>query len=143
MCRLLDIGCHVQRAIAPWWPLIWIAGGTLVLAAIAIVLYRAYRLGGWPAVCGVLVGLAGIGGYLLRAWQGRQKPSGPYIWTREDKKRFQRALAERGLYSGVIDGIFGERTQAGVITIQKRMGKTPTGIPDAQIAAALGVKIGP
>ncbi len=45
-------------------------------------------------------------------------------------RRVQAALAERGLYAGAPDGVFGPRTQSAIATYQISEGLDGTGLPD-------------
>ncbi len=54
----------------------------------------------------------------------------------------QEKLAERGLYSGTVDGIYGEDTKNAVIRFQKQQGITADGIAGAQTLSLLGITIG-
>ncbi len=49
----------------------------------------------------------------------------------------QRFLKERGFYTNIISGIFGEYTKAGVISFEKQYGQTPDGIVGATTAAKI------
>lgn len=57
-------------------------------------------------------------------------------------KAIQEALKERGLYSGSVDGIFGEGTKKAVKAFQKNNGLTQDGIAGPATLKKLGVSIG-
>jgi peptidoglycan hydrolase-like protein with peptidoglycan-binding domain len=45
----------------------------------------------------------------------------------------QRALGERGLYDGKVDGLFGARTRAAISAYEKSQGLPVTGVPSAEV----------
>jgi peptidoglycan hydrolase-like protein with peptidoglycan-binding domain len=45
----------------------------------------------------------------------------------------QRALGERGLYDGKVDGLFGARTRAAISAYEKSQGMPVTGVPSAAV----------
>lgn len=51
----------------------------------------------------------------------------------------QQALAERGLYSGTVDGLTGKRTAAAIRSFETQSGFAPTGQPSPAVAQALGI----
>ncbi|MCU0550444.1 MAG: peptidoglycan-binding protein [Leptolyngbya sp. Prado105] len=53
-------------------------------------------------------------------------------------QELQTQLRRRGYYNGEIDGIFGSSTEAAVIRLQQDINRTPTGVADAAVYAALG-----
>ncbi|GHU81892.1 hypothetical protein FACS189415_1200 [Bacteroidia bacterium] len=56
----------------------------------------------------------------------------------EDVRRAQQALVAEGIDIGAVDGIFGERTRAGVRTYQQRKGLGVDGIVGPKTVAAMG-----
>lgn len=54
----------------------------------------------------------------------------------------QKALKERGLYKGSVDGIFGSQTQAAVKAFQRQQGLTVDGIAGPATLRRLGISIG-
>ncbi len=54
----------------------------------------------------------------------------------------QEKLTEYGLFSGTIDGIYGEQTKAAVVRFQNSRGLTADGIAGPQTLNALGISIG-
>ena len=56
-------------------------------------------------------------------------------------KTVQTKLKNWGYYSGAIDGIYGPKTKAAVISFQKKNGLTADGIVGAKTAAALGMSL--
>ena len=57
----------------------------------------------------------------------------------EEVKQIQTVLKDRELYTGNIDGIFGEQTKQAVIKFQKQMGLTPDGIVGKNTLSAMGL----
>lgn len=60
-----------------------------------------------------------------------------------DVVRLQQLLLARGFNPGPIDGIFGSRTQAAVISFQRSQNLVPDGIVGIRTWTALGVNCGP
>lgn len=54
-------------------------------------------------------------------------------------KTIQQKLKNWGYYTGAVDGIFGAKTKAAVISFQKKNGLTADGIVGAKTLAALGI----
>lgn len=57
----------------------------------------------------------------------------------EEVKKVQKALKNEGLYSGSVDGIYGNATRQGVIKFQKRCGLTADGIAGKKTLLYLGI----
>ncbi len=61
--------------------------------------------------------------------------------TSSQVKTVQTKLKNWGYYSGSVDGIYGPKTKAAVISFQKKNGLTADGIVGAKTAAALGMSL--
>jgi hypothetical protein len=55
-------------------------------------------------------------------------------------KQVQLALAQRGYYGGVIDGVIGPMSQSAIRQCQQAQGLRPTGVVDEPLLRALGVR---
>jgi peptidoglycan hydrolase-like protein with peptidoglycan-binding domain len=64
----------------------------------------------------------------------------PAVWHRNDVKKMQETLRDKGHYTGKVDGVLGLRTRASVREFQKTENLSVTGKLDAQTAGKLGVK---
>jgi peptidoglycan hydrolase-like protein with peptidoglycan-binding domain len=63
----------------------------------------------------------------------------PAVAHRNDVKKMQQSLQDKGHYSGVVDGVFGLRTRASIRGFQKAENLPVTGQLDASTAIKLGV----
>lgn len=61
--------------------------------------------------------------------------------TTAQVKTVQTKLKRWGYYAGAVDGIYGPKTKAAVISFQKKNGLTADGIVGAKTAAALGMSL--
>lgn len=142
-CGLIDIPCQVGHFLAPFW--FWIqVGFWIVVALLALWALNAIKnVGGWPAVGAALVAAAGGAGFVL----GRNSvvvkhPSGGKVTlTRDQLMALQRALAQRNLYPGAIDGKFGAQSQLGMKAFQRQRREPQTGLPTYDQLHDLGVTI--
>ena len=64
----------------------------------------------------------------------------PAVGSRNDAKKMQETLQDKGQYSGKIDGVFGLRTRASIRAYQKDENLPVTGQLDTQTAGKLGVR---
>jgi peptidoglycan hydrolase-like protein with peptidoglycan-binding domain len=64
----------------------------------------------------------------------------PAVRNRNDVRKMQQTLQDKGHYRGEVDGVFGLRTQASIRGFQKAENLPVTGQIDAQTAGKLGVK---
>jgi peptidoglycan hydrolase-like protein with peptidoglycan-binding domain len=64
----------------------------------------------------------------------------PAVRNRNDVRKMQQTLQDKGHYRGEVDGVFGLRTQASLRGFQKAENLTVTGQLDTQTANKLGVK---
>ena len=71
---------------------------------------------------------------------GEQAASGS--WNKEDVKKVQEALKDKGNDPGPADGILGPQTQKALRAFQSKEGLKSTGRLDAETAKALGVERG-
>jgi peptidoglycan hydrolase-like protein with peptidoglycan-binding domain len=72
---------------------------------------------------------------------GANFPEGaPEIRNRNDVRKMQQTLQDKGHYRGEIDGVFGLRTQASIREFQKAENLPVTGQLDTQTADKLGVR---
>jgi peptidoglycan hydrolase-like protein with peptidoglycan-binding domain len=62
------------------------------------------------------------------------------VVCRNDVKKLQQALRDRGHYRGKVDGIIGLRTRASIRTFQKAENLPTTGQLDSRTASKLGIK---
>ena len=65
----------------------------------------------------------------------KQGSSGDYV------KKVQQKLKNWGYYTGAVDGVFGAKTKAAVVSFQKKNGLTADGIVGAKTFAALGISV--
>ncbi len=63
----------------------------------------------------------------------------PAVLHREDIKKLQESLRDKGYYSGPVDGVIGPRTRAAIRQYQKFENLPVTGRLDTQTAGKLGV----
>jgi peptidoglycan hydrolase-like protein with peptidoglycan-binding domain len=63
----------------------------------------------------------------------------PAVGDRNDVKKMQETLRNKGHYRGKVDGVFGLRTRASIRTYQKAENLPVTGQLDTQTAGKLGV----
>ena len=63
----------------------------------------------------------------------------PAIGYRNDVKKMQQTLRDKGYYRGEVDGVFGLRTRASIRGFQKAENLPVTGELDTQTAGKLGV----
>jgi peptidoglycan hydrolase-like protein with peptidoglycan-binding domain len=63
----------------------------------------------------------------------------PAIGHRNDVKKMQQTLRDKGYYRGEVDGVFGLRTRASIRGFQKAENLPVTGELDTQTAGKLGV----
>ena len=68
---------------------------------------------------------------------GKEVPS---IGPRNDVKKMQESLQDKGHYRGKVDGVFGLRTRASIRAYQKAENLPVTGQLDTQTAGKLGVR---
>jgi peptidoglycan hydrolase-like protein with peptidoglycan-binding domain len=72
---------------------------------------------------------------------GANLPKGvPAVRNRDDVRKMQQTLHDKGHYRGEVDGVFGLRTRASIRGFQKAENLTVTGQLDTQTANKLGVK---
>jgi len=64
----------------------------------------------------------------------------PAIGHRNDVKKMQQTLRDKGHYRGDVDGVFGLRTRASIRAFQKAENLPVTGQLDTQTAGKLGVR---
>jgi peptidoglycan hydrolase-like protein with peptidoglycan-binding domain len=64
----------------------------------------------------------------------------PAIGHRDDIKKMQQTLRDKGHYRGKVDGVFGLRTRASIRAYQKAGNLPATGQLDTQTAGKLGVR---
>ncbi len=64
----------------------------------------------------------------------------PTVGHRNDVKKMQQTLREKGHYRGKVDGVFGLRTRASIRGLQKAENLPVTGQLDTQTAGKLGVR---
>ncbi len=62
--------------------------------------------------------------------------------SKEIVTRMQQTLKDRGLYTGEVDGVWGEKTQSAVRQFQQSQNMEATGKVNAQTLAALGIQTG-
>lgn len=77
-----------------------------------------------------------LGGRLLPASPGRQQTA---VLHKDDIKKVQETLRDKGYYSGPIDGIMGPRSRAALRQYQKSENLPVTGHFDTKTADKLGV----
>ena len=65
----------------------------------------------------------------------KQGSSGTYV------KQLQQKLKNWGYYGGAVDGVFGAKTRAAVISFQRKNGLTADGVVGSKTFAALGIKV--
>jgi peptidoglycan hydrolase-like protein with peptidoglycan-binding domain len=73
------------------------------------------------------------------AWGANFPEGAPAVRNRNDVRKMQRTLQDRGHYRGEVDGVFGLRTQASIRGFQKAENLPVTGQLDPQTADRLGV----
>jgi peptidoglycan hydrolase-like protein with peptidoglycan-binding domain len=64
----------------------------------------------------------------------------PEVRNRDDVRKMQQTLQDKGHYRGEVDGVFGLRTRASIRGFQKAENLPVTGQIDTQTAGKLGVK---
>ena len=64
----------------------------------------------------------------------------PAVGHRNDVKKMQQTLRDKGHYHGEVDGVLGLRTRASIRRFQKAENLPATGKLDAQTASKLGVR---
>jgi peptidoglycan hydrolase-like protein with peptidoglycan-binding domain len=64
----------------------------------------------------------------------------PAVGPRNDVKKMQESLQDKGHYRGKVDGVFGLRTRASIRAYQKAENLPVTGQLDTQTAGKLGVR---
>ncbi len=142
-CGLNPI-CYVTDFLAPFW--FWIQVGFWIVVALIVlwVLAKLREVGGWPAVVAALVAAAGGAGYVFgRKSVTVQHPARTKstTLTPEQLMALQRALAQRNLYPGEIDGKFGQQSQAGMKAFQRSRNEPQTGLPTYDQLHDLGIAI--
>ena len=66
----------------------------------------------------------------------------PAVRNRNDVRKMQQTLQDKGHYRGEVDGVFGLRTRASILGFQKAENLPVTGQIDMQTADKLGVRPG-
>ena len=101
-------------------------------------------LAGKAACAGIVFLLlaVGISGPRPTPLASRPNLSGevPEVGHRNDVKKMQQTLRDKGHYRGEVDGVFGLRTRASIRGFQKAENLPATGKLDAQTASKLGVR---
>jgi peptidoglycan hydrolase-like protein with peptidoglycan-binding domain len=96
------------------------------------------------AVCAGIVFLlltTGIAGPRQTAFASANlSKEAPAVGHRNDVKKMQETLRNKGHYTGKVDGVLGLRTRASIREFQKTENLSVTGKIDAQTAGKLGVK---
>ena len=91
------------------------------------------RLNAWtPRLVGIIVGILilGLGNAAMALQRGDRGA---------EVSDLQNALTQAGCYNGPVTGVFGELTEAGVITCQKKLGLTADGIAGSRTRAMIQV----
>ncbi|HYF58667.1 MAG TPA: peptidoglycan-binding domain-containing protein [Burkholderiaceae bacterium] len=85
------------------------------------------------------LGVAAEGAPAARAAAAPVRALGPGDLDRDTVRTIQKALSDRGLQVGSVDGEWGELTRTAIANLQRQRGLPASGEPDAHTLAALGL----
>jgi peptidoglycan hydrolase-like protein with peptidoglycan-binding domain len=87
----------------------------------------------------LVTGLWGLGG-MPSAFAVSPSEEKTVVLNKQDIKKVQEILRDKGYYTGEVDGLMGPKTRAGIRQYQKSENLPVTGRLDAETAAKIGVE---